>query len=205
VIRAGIAQIRARLPNTKILLSLIGTPTPSVGWNDGINDPAAFGSFCAWMQQQWDLDGFDIDNEDLDTFPGDQFVATVKGMRAAMPTALLSMDTYIFDRDSAVIKELAGTLDWINTMAYFLDYDSMVSLVEQYTTVIPPSQICIGVKADLQQNQGTPVDEVKRLCAYEPKAGPKRGMMLWNLSSDITSVTHQPDGTWTKTILQNLP
>jgi len=206
-IRAGIAAVRASSPKTKILLSVIGTPVPSVGWNDGITDPAQFGAWCANLAMDWDLDGFDIDNEDLDTFPGDQFCATVRGMRAAMPKAIITLDTYLFDRDQAVIKEIGDQLDGINTMAYFLDYDSMTQLVEQYATVIEPAKISIGVKADLVGSitQGTSIEEVGQLCTYEPSTGTKRGMMLWNLSSDIESVTGKPDGAWTRTIHDTMP
>lgn len=206
-IRAGIRQIRATSPNTKILMSIIGTPNPSVGWNTGITDPAQFGAWLAKFAHDWDLDGFDIDNEDLDTFPGQQFIDTVKGMRAAMPDKILTLDTYLFDRDQAVIKALADDLDWINTMAYFLDYDDMISLVEQYASVISPAKISIGVKSDKVGpiTQGTSVADTAKLSRWEPANGSKHGMMLWNLSQDIEAVTGQPDGTWTRTIHENMP
>lgn len=205
-IRRGIAAIRKSSPKTKILMSLIGTPHPPVGWNTGITDPAVFGSWCAALAQGWDLDGFDIDNEDLDTWPGQQFVDAVVGMRTAMPDAILTLDTYQFRRDQAVIKQLAPCLSGINTMAYFDSYDAMIALVEQYAGVIDPGKISVGVKADkVGQQQGTSVEDTARLCRWNPSAGAKAGMMLWNLSSDIESVTGQPDGTWTRTIRDNLP
>lgn len=205
-IRAGLAALRRSSPDLKILLSLIGTPNPPVGWNTGITDPAAFGAWCAQLAREWDLDGFDIDNEDLDTFPGDAFVATVKGMRAAMPDAVLTLDTYLFERDRAVIAALSTTLTAINTMAYFYDFDAMTRLVEQYATVIDPGRIAVGVKAGkVGLDQGTSVADTAKLCRWNPGSGPKRGMMLWNLSQDIQSVTGQPDGTWIRTIHENLP
>lgn len=206
-IRAGIAALRTSSPGTRILLSLIGTPNPAVGWNTGITDPAIFGSWCANLAMDWGLDGFDIDNEDLDSFPGDQFVATVKGMRAAMPDKILTLDTYMFERDQAVIRQLAGVLSGINTMAYFLEFDQMTALVEQYAGVIDPAKIAIGVKADKVGpiTQGTAIDDVARLCRWQPSAGTKGGMMLWNLSSDLEHVTGLPDGTYTRTIRENLP
>ncbi|GLH77005.1 hypothetical protein SSBR45G_19130 [Bradyrhizobium sp. SSBR45G] len=206
-IRDGIAALRKTAPNMKILLSLIGTPQPPVGWNTGITDPDQFGSWCAYLSDQWNLDGFDIDNEDLDSFPGQQFVDTVTGMRKAMPNAILTLDTYLFDRDKDVIKQLASTLTSINTMAYFLDFTSMTALVEQYATVISPDKISIGVKSDKVGpiTQGTSLEETKQLCRWNPSAGAKRGMMLWNLSSDIESITGKPDGSWTRAIHDNLP
>ncbi|UUL82982.1 glycoside hydrolase family 18 protein [Sphingomonas qomolangmaensis] len=206
-IRSGIAAIRSNAPNTKILLSLIGTPSPPVGWNTGITDPAAFGDWCASLAESWGLDGFDIDNEDVDTFPGQQFVDTVIGMRKAMPDALLTLDTYIFERDQTVIQQLAPYLTGINTIAYFDDYDTMTALVEQYATVIEPGKISIGVKADKvgPVSQGTTVEETAQLSQWNPSSGAKAGMTLWNLSSDIESITGQPDGTWTNTIHENLP
>lgn len=206
-IRAGIAALRVSNPKMKILLSIIGTPVPAVGWNTGITDPAAFGAWCANLAHDWDLDGFDIDNEDLDTFPGQQFCDTVIGMRGAMPNAILTLDTYLFYRDKDVIKTLAPYLTSINTMAYFLDYASMTSLVEQYATVIPPNQISIGVKSDKVGpiTQGTSVSETAQLSRWSPSAGTKRGVMLWNVSADIMSITGEPDGTWTRTIHENMP
>lgn len=206
-IRAGIAAIRRSSPDTKVMLSLIGTPNPAVGWNTGITDPVAFGSWCANLAMEWGLDGFDIDNEDLDSFPGEQFVATVKGMRQAMPNAILTLDTYQFTRDQAVIKALAADLTGINTMAYFLEFDDMTALVEQYATVIEPAKIAIGVKADTVGpiTQGTAIADVAKLCRWEPSAGAKGGMMLWNLSSDLEAVTGLPDGTYTTTIHEELP
>lgn len=206
-IRDGIAQIRANSPNTKILMSIIGTPNPPVGWNTGITNPAQFGNWLANFAQSWGLDGFDIDNEDLDSFPGQPFIDTVKAMRQAMPDKIITLDTYQFYRDQAVIAALADDLDYINTIAYFLDFDAMTSLVEQYATVIAPGKISIGVKSDLVGpiTQGTSVQDTAKLSRWEPKEGTKYGMTLWNLSADIESVTHQPNGTWTNTIHANLP
>lgn len=206
-IKAGIRQIRGSSPNTKILMSIIGTPNPAVGWNTGITDPAQFGAWLANFAAEWDLDGFDIDNEDLDSFPGQQFIDTVKGMRRAMPDKIITLDTYIFGRDQAVIEALADDLTSINTIAYFLDFDAMTALVEQYATVIDPGKISIGVKSDLVGpiTQGTSVEETAKLSRWEPKGGSKQGMTLWNLSADIESVTGRPNGTWAKTIEENLP
>jgi Glycosyl hydrolases family 18 len=206
-IRAGIAQIRQQNQNAKILLSIIGTPNPSVGWNTGITNPAQFGAWLANLADRWGLDGFDIDNEDLDTFPGQQFIDTVKGMRQAMPDKIITLDTYIFERDQAVIKALADNLTAINTVAYFRSFDEMTALVEQYATVISPGKISIGVKSDLVGpiTQGTSVADTAKLSAWEPSGGPKYGMTLWNLSADIKAVTGQPDGTWGRTIHENMP
>ncbi|MBP0617429.1 glycosyl hydrolase family 18 protein [Jiella mangrovi] len=206
-LHAGIASLRQSNPNTKILLSIQGTPQPPVGWNTGITDPQAFGGWLGYIIDTWNLDGFDVDNEDLDSFPGQQFVDAVIGMRKAMPQAIITLDTYKFDRDKEVIKELAPYLTSINTIAYFLDYDDMTSLVEQYATVIDHAKISIGVKsAEVGPiSQGTSVDDTAKLCTFEPSQGSKLGMTLWDLSEDITSVTGKPDGTWTRTIHEHLP
>ncbi len=206
-IRAGIAEIRQNSPDTKITVSIIGTPNPAIGWNNGITNPAQFGSWLANFADEWGLDGFDVDNEDLDSFPGQPFIDTVKAMRAAMPDKLITLDTYLFNRDKDVIKALADDLDYICTMAYFLDFQSMTDLFEQYATVIPPEKIAIGVKSDKVGpiTQGTSLEDTKKLAAWEPKNGKKQGMMLWNLSGDIESVTGEPDGSWTRAIHENLP
>jgi len=165
------------------------------------------GSWLSYFADDWGFDGFDIDNEDLKTFPSQQFIDTVKGMRKAMPDKILSLDTYLFDRDKDVIKALADDLTYINTMAYFLNFTQMTALVEQYASVIEPGKIAIGVKSDKVGpiTQGTSVEETAKLSAWNPSEGSKYGMMLWNLSSDTKAVTGQPDGTWTRAIHENLP
>jgi hypothetical protein len=203
-IKAGIAAIRAKSPETKIMLSIIGTPNPPVGWNTGITDPDAFGEWLAYVCNDWDFDGIDVDNEDFDTSPGQQFVDTVKGMRKAMPEKIITLDTYIFSRDKDVIAELADDLTNIHTMAYFDGLESMKQLLEQYATVIAPEKISIGVKADLVSRQGTSLEDTIALSQWNPAGGAKAGMMLWNLSSDIEAVTGKPDGSWAKAIHENL-
>nr|WP_298931009.1 glycosyl hydrolase family 18 protein [uncultured Erythrobacter sp.] len=203
-IKAGLAAIKANSPDTKLMLSIIGTPSPPVGWNTGITDPDEFGKWLNYVCADWGFDGIDIDNEDLDSNPGQQFIDTVKGMRKAMPDKIITLDTYIFGRDKDVIKELADDLSGINTMAYFLEFDSMTALVEQYATIIDPSKISIGVKADLVSNQGTSLEDTIKLSKWNPSGGAKAGMMLWNLSSDIEAVTGKPDGSWSKAIHENL-
>ena len=83
----------------------------------------------------------------------------------------------------------------------------MQALVTQYSTVIDPAKISIGVKSAPVGSitQGTSVQDTATLSRWNPAGGAKRGMMLWNLSQDIESVTGQPDGTWTRTIQENLP
>lgn len=204
-IKAGLAEIRSKSPQTKQMLSIIGTPNPSVGWNDGITDPTAFGQWLAYVCDDMGLDGIDIDNEDLNTFPGQPFVDTVKAMRAAMPNKIITLDTYLFNRDQQVIAELADDLTGISTMAYFLELSAMQDLVEQYATVIAPGKISIGVKADkVGLNQGTSLDDTIALAKWNPSGGAKAGMMLWNLSSDIEAVTGHPDGSWAKAIHENM-
>ncbi len=204
-IRADIASLRQSAPHMKILMSLIGTPDPPVGWNTGITDPTAFArNLNSWLTG-WGLDGFDIDNEDLDTWPGDPFVAAVKEMRQVMPDAILTMDTYIFDRDKTVIGQLADDLTAINTMAYFDGLGAMKSLVNQYAGIIDPGKISIGVKSAPLAKQGTSLDDTIALTKWEPPSGAKRGMMLWNQTLDIEAVTGKPDGTWTRAIADNLP
>lgn len=203
-IRADIASLRASAPDMKILMSLIGTPDPAVGWNTGITDPTAFARYLSTWLSSWGLDGFDIDNEDLDTWPGDPFVAAVKEMRQVMPDAILTLDTYLFDRDKTVIPQLADDLTGINTMAYFDDLETMQALVEQYAGIIDPGKISIGVKSAPLADQGTSLADTIALTKWNPSGGAKRGMMLWNQTLDIKGVTGQPDGTWTRAIADNL-
>ncbi len=204
-IKAGLAEIKQNSPKTRQMLSIIGTPNPPVGWNDGITDPAAFGQWLAYICHEWEFDGIDIDNEDLDTFPGQPFVDTVKAMRQAMPDKIITLDTYLFNRDKDVIAELADDLTGISTMAYFLELAEMQDLVEQYATVIAPGKISIGVKSDtVGINQGTSLDDTIALSKWNPSGGAKAGMMLWNLSSDIEAVTGKPDGAWAKAIHENM-
>ncbi|MBY8337461.1 hypothetical protein KYN89_10390 [Alteriqipengyuania sp. NZ-12B] len=205
-IAEGLKALRANSPDTKVMLSIIGTPNPAVGWNTGITDPDAFGQWLAYVCEEQGFDGIDIDNEDLDSFPGQQFVDTVKAMRKSIPDKIITLDTYLFERDQEVIAELADDLTSISTMAYFLDFTSMTELVEQYAGVIAPGKISIGVKADKVGpiTQGTSLEDTIALAKWNPSAGQKAGMMLWNLSQDIEAVTGQPDGSWTRAIHENM-
>lgn len=83
----------------------------------------------------------------------------------------------------------------------------MKSLVESYATVIDPGKIYVGVKSAPVGSitQGTSLADTAALARWNPGAGAKAGMMLWNLSEDIKTRTGEPDGSWTRTIAQNLP
>ena len=55
----------------------------------------------------------------------------------------------------------------------------------------------------------TPLDDVVKLCQWEPESGHKKRAMLYTFSYDIEKRakggTGYPDGTFTETIHQNLP
>ena len=67
-------------------------------------------------------------------------------------------------------------IDGVQLMAYFDNFQEMTALFNNYKTVVGENKIAIGVKAPT-----TPLEEVKRLCLWNPN---KAGMMMWTLNRD---------------------
>jgi hypothetical protein len=182
----------------RVLASLIGTPDPPVGWND-IADPAAFaGNVKALLVDELGCDGIDIDNEDP-AAPDDVFMEVVTELRKALGPkgsgkALLTAVTYVPGRDLPWLKAVGGALDWVSTMAYWLDPDGQRSLFQQYAAVLGPANVLVGVGCPgaTPPGQETSPQTVAAIAGWESTVGPGAagGMMLWALSSGAPSLDY---------------
>ena len=83
-----------------------------------------------------------------------------------------------------------------------------------FPVAYPPGRHAGGANRDLSvgppdSGNFTPLDDVVKLCQWEPESGHKKGAMLYTFSYDIEKRakggTGYPDGTFTETIHQNLP
>jgi hypothetical protein len=86
------------------------------------------------------------------------------------------------------------------------------SLFNQYASAIgTPEKVAIGMSCMGPPNSGDfmPLEDVTRLCQWEPPTGKKNGAMLYTFSYDMQTRarggTGYPDGTFTKAIETNLP
>lgn len=80
------------------------------------------------------LDGIDIDNEDSNPL-NENFFEVIKALRAALgpkgsPGSLLTYVTYKPGRDIKWLKEYGYLFDHVSTMAYWLDYDSILPFLQ---------------------------------------------------------------------------
>jgi glycosyl hydrolase family 18 (putative chitinase) len=197
-------QLQAR--GQRVVMSLLDTPT--VHWNQ--LDLAKFAQTATEVIiGDWGLDGVDVDSESGGA-SAEVFTELVTELRKALGPRgggrLLTYDTYLFSPDDQqVLAACKDSLDWVNMMAYFLNYDYMISRFAQYAGLVGPERVAIGVKPGRGTgDQSTPLDEVAQLAAYQPAVGTKRGMMLYALTLDVPFFTDQPAWTWTNTIHDNL-
>lgn len=226
VIKGWVKEVRAK--GSKVLLSIIGQEL------DSIADPAAFAKQIQEAMQEWEVDGIDFDYEPPNVHRLDNYVAVVQQARELLGNdVLLTMPIYqawyvwdypdmdeetkaIFQKIADALKQLGTYLDYFTTMDYtpygnvgsttdnFMNYAKSIGSVEK---------IAIGVSCmDFTDRNHTPLDDVIKLCKWEPDGGTKQGMMNYTFSYDIKIRmvngkdvgTGEPDGTWTQTIQDNL-
>jgi hypothetical protein len=91
-------------------------------------------------------------------------------------------------------------------------YATTIALYEGYAQAMGGGaaaygKLGIGVSCMTFTNGNhTPLDDVKKLCAYEPEGAAKLGMMLYTLSYDTPNHgSPYPLFTYTNTIAENLP
>lgn len=181
---AGIKALQAA--GIKVMASIIGTPSPPVGWND-ISDPMGFAQNAkALLIDELGFDGIDVDNED-DNLPNDNFLAVVKALRTTLgpkgnDKALLTYPTYLPWRDLPWLKEVGSEFDWLSTMDYGRDERGQISLWQQYADVVGGENVLIGVA--LREHQNTTLQTVAEVAQWETQKGlgATGGMMLWHLS-----------------------
>jgi len=218
-----VKQIQSR--GQKVLMSILDTP--ETHWNV-LNIPQFVQSMKQIVIDKWGCDGIDIDAES--GMPGnvyvDNFIELVTEVRSVIGNRkILTYTCYIGTEgpDGQILKSTFKYIDWINLMAYFDDFQGMINLYQDYSTIVG-NDITIGVKAGVEF---TYLEEVEQLCQWEPKPytfcividkkdgekeigplisvdGNKKGIMLWTLNRDCPSFTQHPNWTWTETIHQNL-
>lgn len=184
--QAGIQALQKR--GIKVLASIMGTPHPSVEWND-IPDPHAFAANAkSLFIDTLGCDGIDIDNESPGD-PDEHFEAVVTALREELgpkgsDKALLTYVTYMPDRDLPWMKKVGASFDWVSTMAYWLDTAGQKELWQEYATLLGAENVLVGVAAG-NDSQSTSLRTVAEIAAWETQRGTGKtgGMMLWNMSS----------------------
>ena len=194
------SEIRNKNKDCKILLSIIDNPT--YHWNT--IQKFLFSNNVSILVKDWGFDGVDIDGES--GMPGDVFVENfvdlVKNLRLLLNDKIITYTCYEGTRsyDGKILENIKNDIQWINTMAYFDDFESMKSLYNDYKKIMG-NNICIGVKAGSKDDSSaTPLMEVQQLCKFNSH---KKGMMLWTTNRDTLSFTGMKDNTWGDLIYQS--
>jgi hypothetical protein len=210
-IKGWMQDIRNRQQNqskkTKFTLGILGDGFPS-------QDPTTFAQTVKNAFDDWGVDGITVDYEPPD---GDEKIVVVVtaihdaiGSEAIMTAPIYSAWYGYGD----VLNKYAAVFDYIETMDYtpYPGESATLSNYDWYAQTIGTAEnpaydkIAIGVSCMEPPNNFTPLNDVISLCKYEPPSGNKLGIMLYTLSYDVTSHgSGYPDGTFTKTIHENLP
>ena len=203
---------RVRANGTKVLFSINDLKLGSVP------DVPAFVDNVVQNALEWAVDGVDLDFEP--PYESQTLLEVTRALRPALSSALgeeALVTGPIYDswnRFPDFLKSFAGELDFVTTMDYspYGSFEGTVELVEGYAATIGTAEkIAIGVSCMGPPDSGyfTPLDDVVKLCKWEPQGGRKKGAMLYTSSYDVKtrkgSGTGYPDGTFTQTIHENLP
>ena len=214
-IKGWMQDIRTRQQNqpkkTKFTLGILSEDFPS-------QDPTTFAQTIKDAVDDWGVDGVTVDYEPPD---GDiKIVPVVKAIRAAIGSKAIMTAPIYYDWTwyPNVLKDYGALFDYLETMDYTpYPFSNGVKTTtdhyESYAQTIGGAgspayeKIAIGVSCmEPSKNNFTPLADVIDLCKYEPPKGKKLGIMLYTLSYDVTSHgSGYPDGTFTKTIHDNLP
>ncbi len=204
-IKSAIKKVRAN--GTKVLFSInderLGT----------VPDIPAFVAGVVRDVVAWGVDGIDFDFEPPEV-PSATLVPVVKALRPALREALgreplLTAPIYSpWLSLPDLLKAFAAQLDFVTTMDY-ADAGTSISLCQKYMNVLKaPEKVAIGMIC-MSPEQMNSLEEVTTMAKWEPTSGSKRGAMLYTFSYDVKERkgggTGYPDGTYTKTIYQNLP
>ena len=195
-------EIKQKNKDCKILLSIIDNPT--YHWD--VIQKFLFSNNVSILIREWGFDGIDIDGES--GMPSDKFVENfvdlTKNLRKCLgKDKIITYTCYegTQSNDGQILQEIKDDIQWINTMAYFDDFESMKSLYNDYQKIMN-NNICIGVKAGSKDDSSvTPLTEVQQLCKFQPH---KKGMMLWTINRDTESFTGHKDHTWGNKIEKSL-
>jgi chitinase len=180
----------------KVLMSIIDSPT--VHW-DQVNIPNFANSVKEIILDKWGCDGLDIDAESgMANNYISNFILLATELKRVLNNKILTYTCYTGTQgpDGEILKHINDFIDWVQIMAYFDDFDDMISLYNDYNTIV--KEIVIGVKAG---TEFTLLPEVEKLCKW--KKG-KKGIMLWTINRDTESFTGYPKFTWSNTIKNNI-
>ena len=208
-IQSWIKTVRAS--GTKVLFSINDQKLGAIP----ASQQAAFVANVVANVAAWGVDGLDFDYEPPNNTT--TLVPLIQALRNALPAgSVFSAPIYSpWTGQPALLKALAGAVDYISTMDYtpYPGYQQTINLCEKYAKIIGGwSKLVIGISCmgPPASNNFTPLADVSKLAAYQPRSGSKGGAMLYTYSYDVTTRnngttgTGQPDGTWTQTIEANL-
>lgn len=203
---------KGQTQKTKFTLGILSDAFPQ-------QDPGPFSQKVAAMAESWDVDGITVDYEPPSS--DSAVLEVVKAIRSALPDgSIMTAPIYGAWEYNPILGEYAALFDYVNTMDYtpYPGYQQTISLYESYGKAMGGDaaafgKLGIGVscmtfkdKYGNPSGNHTPLDDVKRLCAYEPPEGSKLGIMLYTLSYDaLGHGSPYPLFTYTKTIHENLP
>ncbi len=200
-IQAGAKALQAR--GVKVLMSINGKPHwaghPG-GW--GNLDPKTYAANVkSIVVDDWGLDGVDLDNEDRDYAPDDNFVQVIAALRAALgPDALLTLPVYLGVGRDAYLAEAKDDISFVATMAYWNDVPQQQAMFEAYAGLVGPEKVAIGVADAANANQNTAFSDLAPLASWNPAGASKAGIMLWNLNAPSPAETAE----WCAEIAANL-
>jgi hypothetical protein len=202
-IKAAIKTVRAR--GTKVLFSINDTRLGTVP-KDKFN---AFIENVVKQVLAWGVDGIDFDFEPPSE-PSETLVPVVTKLRQALRQALkreplLTAPIYApWLGEQQLLREFAAQLDFLTTMDY-ADASTSIERCQEYMDALnAPEKVAIGMSCMLAGEMDS-LEEIGRMAAWEPRAGRKRGAMLYTFSYDIKARTGYADGTYTATIEKSLP
>ena len=209
-IMGWMAEIRERQKDqprkTKFSLGILSSAFPQ-------QDPATFAATVAAAAESWGVDGIDIDYEPPSTSPN--IIPVVQAIRKALPAgSILSAPIYSAWIGNPQLGPFTALVDYVTTMDYtpYPGYNRTISYYETYAKAMGGgpaayNKLGIGVSCMTFTNGNhTPLDDVKKLCVYEPSGASKLGMMLYTLSYDAPGHgSPYPLFTYTNTIADNLP
>jgi len=195
-IKMWIKKVQQR--GIKVYVSILDTP--DTHW-DSINLDI-FSKSLKELIVDWNLDGVDIDAES--GMNSENYVNTFINLINSVKTEICNLPlTYTCymgtdGPDGDILRATKDKLEYIQLMAYFFDYNSMIMLYNDYKTIMDDN-IIIGVKAG--EPDMTDLNEVKKLCLWNTN---KKGMMLWTFNRDTPQYTNQPLFSWLHIINNNL-
>lgn len=211
-IQSWIKILRAN--GTKVLFSVNDQKLGSIP----VSQQAQFVQNVADNVKAWGVDGLDFDYEP--PTKTSTLIPLIRALRSVLPSGSVFTAPIYFPwiGQPQLLHQLAGVVDYISTMDYtpYPGYDETINLCSQYAQIIGGwSKLVIGMSCmgppPPNSQDFTPLDDVKKLSAYEPSnSETKGGAMLYTFSYDVTSRnngttgTGHPDGTWTKTIHEYL-